>query len=88
MPRIQFNVYQIPAQEVEIKKNQIRGLIQTYNLSEQEFVDETVPCLHGTHKLNMHEISNTIAENYKRVHAWENFLVKCDAGNQGAIGGR
>ena len=60
----QYNVYQIPAQEVEIKKNQIRGLIQTYNLSEQEFVDETVPCLHGTHKLNMHEISNTIAENY------------------------
>lgn len=72
----QYNVYQIPAQEVEIKKNQIRGLIQTYNLSEQEFVDETVPCLHGTHKLNMHEISNTIAENYKRLHTRENIQNK------------
>lgn len=81
----QYNVYQIPAQEVEIKKNQIRGLIQTYNLSEQEFVDETVPCLHGTHKLNMHEISNTIAENYKRLHTRENIQKQIEEGKKRAI---
>lgn len=67
-----YEVYQIPAGEVDAKKSQIRSLIQTYGLTEEEFVDESLPCLHGTYELNMRDISNTIAENYKRMNTREN----------------
>ncbi|MBC7032807.1 chromosome replication initiation protein, partial [Salmonella enterica subsp. enterica serovar Enteritidis] len=55
----QYEIYQIPASEVDAKKNQIRGLMQTYGLTEKEFVDESLPCLHGSYTLNMRDISNT-----------------------------
>ena len=61
----QFEMYQVSAGEVERKKNQIRGLMQIYGLNEQEFVDESLPSLHGKNELDIHEISNLIAENYR-----------------------
>lgn len=61
----QFEMYQISAGEVERKKNQIRGLMQIYGLNEQEFVDESLPSLHGKNELDIHEIGNLIAENYR-----------------------
>ncbi|MDF7639181.1 DnaD domain protein [Lactobacillus sp. ESL0791] len=61
----QFLLYQIPEKQVELNKKQIQGLMQTYGLSEQEFVDETLPCLHGSYTLNMREISQSLAENYR-----------------------
>ena len=35
--------------------------MRIYGLSEQEFVDEAIPCLHGDYQLNMREIKQTIA---------------------------
>jgi replication initiation and membrane attachment protein len=61
----EFETYQIPAGE--IKKNQaaIAGLMQTYGLSEQEFVDEVLPCLHGSYQLNLKQIAHYLADNIK-----------------------
>ncbi|MBN7276364.1 DnaD domain protein [Lactobacillus acetotolerans] len=61
----QFAIYQIPIDEIDKKREQIRGVMQTYGLSEQEFVDEALPCLHGSYELDMRLIEHTIAENYR-----------------------
>ena len=78
----QYEIYQIPASEVDAKKNQIRGLMQTYGLTEKEFVDESLPCLHGSYTLNMRDISNTIAENYKRMSTRENVQKQLSQGQK------
>lgn len=62
----QFEIYQIAASEVDQNREAIRSLMQTYGLSEQEFVDEAIPCLHGDYHLNMSLIKNTIANS---IHA-------------------
>lgn len=80
-----YQVYQIPAKEVEINQNQIRSLMQTYGLSEEEFVDESLPCLHGSYKLNMRNISNTLAENYKRSKTRENVQKQLNEGQEKAL---
>ena len=81
----QYEIYQIPASEVDAKKNQIRGLMQTYGLTEKEFVDESLPCLHGSYTLNMRDISNTIAENYKRMSTRENVQKQLSQGQEKAL---
>lgn len=78
----QYEVYQIPASEVDNKKNQIRSLMQTYGLSEKEFVDESLPCLHGSYELNMRDISNTLAENYKRINTREHVQKQVNEGRK------
>ncbi|WEV39483.1 DnaD domain protein [Lactobacillus sp. ESL0680] len=62
----QFEIYQIAASEIDKNRAAIRGIMRTYGLSEQEFVDETLPCLHDSYELNMPLIKRTIAEN---IHA-------------------
>ena len=81
----QYEVYQIPASEVDNKKNQIRSLMQTYGLSEKEFVDESLPCLHGSYELNMRDISNTLAENYKRINTREHVQKQVNEGRKKAL---
>lgn len=81
----EYNRYQIPASEIDLNKDQIRGLIQTYGLSEKEFVDESLPCLHGSYNLNMHDISNTLAENYKRANTRENVQKQLNEGQKKAL---
>lgn len=81
----EYSRYQIPASEIDLNKEQIRGLIQTYGLSEKEFVDESLPCLHGSYSLNMRDISNTLAENYKRTNTRENVQVQLNEGRKKAL---
>lgn len=81
----EYSIYQIPASEIETNKNQIRSLMQTYGLSEKEFVDESLPCLHGSYKLNMRDISNTLAENYKRANTRENVQKQLEEGQRKAL---
>lgn len=81
----QYEVYQIPASEVDNKKNQIRSLMQTYGLSEKEFVDESLTCLHGSYELNMRDISNTLAENYKRINTREHVQKQVNEGRKKAL---
>ncbi|RMC49443.1 DnaD domain protein [Lactobacillus sp. ESL0225] len=57
----QFEIYQIPNSEIDKNREAIRGLMRTYGLAEQEFVDETLSCLHGEYQLNMPLIKRTIA---------------------------
>lgn len=63
--RQQFAMYQVDPGEVKKNKQQIRSLMATYGLSEQEFVDEALPSLHGSHHLNLGRIANLLADNYK-----------------------
>lgn len=81
----EYSRYQISASEVDLNKEQIRGLIQTYGLSEKEFVDESLPCLHGSYSLNMRDISNTLAENYKRTNTRENVQAQLNEGRKKAL---
>ncbi|AJY61123.1 replication initiation and membrane attachment family protein [Lactobacillus helveticus] len=81
----EYSRYQIPASEINLNKEQIRGLIQTYGLSEKEFVDESLPCLHGSYSLNMRDISNTLAENYKRTNTRENVQTQLNEGRKKAL---
>ena len=57
----QFEIYQIAGSEIDQNKEAIRAVMRIYGLSEQEFVDEALPCLHGDYHLNMREITQTIA---------------------------
>lgn len=57
----QFEIYQIAGSEIDQNKEAIREVMRIYGLSEQEFVDEALPCLHGDYHLNMREIKQTIA---------------------------
>lgn len=68
----QFEVYQIPRDEIQLKKPQIRAIMQSYGLTEKEFVDESLPTLHGSYQLDMNEIERIIAENYRVSHSREN----------------
>ncbi|AYE61128.1 Replicative DNA helicase loader DnaB [Lactobacillus helveticus] len=81
----EYSRYQIPASEIDLNKEQIRGLIQTYGLSEKEFVDESLPCLHGSYSLNMRDISNTLAENYRRTNTRENVQAQLNEGRKKAL---
>ncbi|BDR60745.1 DnaD domain protein [Lactobacillus xylocopicola] len=62
----QFEIYQIAGPEIDRNREAIRGVMRTYGLSEQEFVDEALPCLHGDYQLNMTLVKQTIAAS---VHA-------------------
>lgn len=68
----QFEVYQIPREEIQLKKARIRAIMQSYGLTEKEFVDESLPTLHGSYQLNMKEIERIIAENYRAEHSRKN----------------
>ncbi|KGG54044.1 DnaD domain protein [Lactobacillus sp. wkB10] len=57
----QFEIYQIAGSEIDQNKEAIRAVMRIYGLTEQEFVDEAIPCLHGDYHLNMREIKQTIA---------------------------
>lgn len=81
----EYAIHQIPASEIDTNKNQIRSLMQTYGLSEKEFVDESLPCLHGTYKLNMRDISNTLAENFKRLNTRENVQKRMKESHKKAL---
>lgn len=61
----QFTLYQVAPGEVDKNKDQIRSLMQTYGLTEQDFVNESLMTLHGSNKLNMREIANTLADDYR-----------------------
>lgn len=61
----QFNLYQVAPGEVQKNKDQIRSLMQTYGLSASEFVTEALITLHGSSKLDMRAIANTLAEDYR-----------------------
>lgn len=62
----QFEIYQIPETEIDRNREAIRAVMRTYGLSEQEFVDEALPCLHSGYELNMSAIETAIANN---IHA-------------------
>lgn len=63
--KAQFAIYQIPPSEIDNNKTAIAGLMTTYALSEQDFVDEAIPSLHGNYQLNMKQIAALFAENIK-----------------------
>ncbi|WP_278954186.1 DnaD domain protein [Lactobacillus apis] len=62
----QFEIYQIPETEIDRNREAIRAVMRTYGLSEQEFVDEALSCLHGDYQLDMSLIKKTIANS---IHA-------------------
>lgn len=62
----QFEIYQIPDTEIDRNREAIRAVMRTYGLSEQEFVDEALSCLHGDYQLDMSLIKKTIANS---IHA-------------------
>lgn len=64
----QFALYQINASEIDLHQQEIANLMRTYGLSEQSFVDECLPALHGKNKLDMTEIANLIADNFRADH--------------------
>lgn len=68
----EFEVYQIPRKEIKLKKDQIQSIMQSYGLTEKEFVDESLPTLHGSYQLDMKEIERIIAENYRADHTRKN----------------
>ena len=57
----QFEIYQIAGSEIDQNEDAIRAVMRMYGLSEQEFVDEATPCLHGDYHLNMRQIKQAIA---------------------------
>ncbi len=61
----QLNIYQVLPSEVDKNKDQIRSLIQSYGLTEQEFVDESLTTLHGKNELDMHAIEHSLADDYR-----------------------
>lgn len=64
----QFALYQINADEVDRHRQEIANLMRTYGLNEQDFVDECLPALHGKNKLEMPQIANLIARNFRSNH--------------------
>lgn len=62
----QFEIYQIAGAEIDKNREGIRDIMRTYGLSEQEFIDEALPSLHGDYQLNMAQIKQQIASN---IHA-------------------
>lgn len=68
----QFEIYQIAGNEIDQNRPAIQGLMRTYGLTEQEFVDETLPCLHGDYHLNLPLIKQTIANSINAEHTREN----------------
>lgn len=61
----QYEIYQVESGDVDQNKDQIRSLMQVYGLNEQEFVEESLPALHGQNHLNMHQIQRLLSENYR-----------------------
>ncbi|WP_199713334.1 DnaD domain protein [Lactobacillus sp. ESL0228] len=78
----QFEIYQIAGSEIERNRPAIQGLMRTYGLSEQEFVDETLPCLHGDYHLNMPLIKQTIANSIHAEHTRQNLKQQEQASNK------
>lgn len=68
----QFEIYQITGNEIDQNRPAIQSLMRTYGLTEQEFVDETLPCLHGDYHLNLPLIKQTIANSIHAEHTREN----------------
>lgn len=64
----QFARYQVSPIQIDENKAKIMGLMQTYGLSEQEFIDESLPSLHGKAELDLPAIEKLIAENYKSAN--------------------
>ena len=81
----QFETYQIPVDEVKLNKAAIRSLIQTYGLTEQEFVEEALPTLHGSYELNMKKIENMIADNYRLDHTRQNIIKQIDKNKEKTV---
>lgn len=61
----QFNIYQVMPGEVDKHKEQIRSLMQTYGLTEQDFINESLLTLHGASRLDLPKISKLLAANYR-----------------------
>lgn len=81
----EYSRYHISGEQVDLNQNQIRALMQTYGLSEKEFVDETLPTLHGSYELNMRSISQTLAESYKSINTRSNVQKQVDEGQKQAL---
>lgn len=62
-----FDQYHIPNSQIDLNKQKIRGLIETYGLSEEEFISESLPSLHGKNTLDLGQISQLLANNYKKT---------------------
>lgn len=78
-----FAVYHIDPSEIDRQKDQIQAVMATYGLSEQEFVDESLPSLHGTSKLDVGKIGRSLTYNYKANHRRQqvkNSLAKSEGG--------
>lgn len=82
--RQQFAMYQVDPGEVRKNQQQIRSLMQTYGLSEQEFVDEALPSLHGSNHLNLGRIANLLADNYKDDETRRQIKAKLQVGQEKA----
>lgn len=80
--KYRFGKYHIPTKEIDNQRAEIIKVIRMYGLTEDEFVDETIPALHGSNKLNMPLIERVIAENYKSLQT-QQFNRKRLANNSG-----
>ena len=63
-----FATYQIPESEIDLQKDEIRSIMELYGLSEEEFINETLPTLHGSYQLDAAAIRNSLNYNYKANH--------------------
>lgn len=77
-----FARYQIPASEVDRCQGEIQSIMELYGLSEQEFVDETLPTLHGSYQLNPAAIRKSLAYNFKADHRRQEVLKQQEQGQQ------
>ncbi|WP_201346694.1 DnaD domain protein, partial [Lactobacillus nasalidis] len=63
-----FAVYQIPDTEIDRQKDEIQAIMELYGLSEEEFINETLPTLHGSYQLDASAIRKSLNYNYKAEH--------------------
>ncbi|MBW9308400.1 helicase DnaB [Lactobacillus delbrueckii] len=63
-----FVTYQIPESEIDRQKDEIRSIMELYGLSEEEFINETLPTLHGSYQLDAAAIRKSLNYNYKADH--------------------
>lgn len=64
----QYARYNIPSIQIDKNKSGIRAIIQTYGLTEQDFISESLPSLRGQNELNLRQIERLLADSYRSSH--------------------
>lgn len=58
----------LPSEEISHQKDEIQSIMEVYGLTEQEFVNEALPTLHGSDHLELDKVRKSLTYNYKAEH--------------------